>query len=326
MWGCLAWIHEAWVCTTAIVGIEVFKSSTEVCSPHETHVFCVLSLNWGEWHLNKGKVIAERNVSRRPQLKQEFWMTLVIQEGSPQSCKSKATVTTLLGSKLCCDNKLLHWELLQCTSTWSSTSPWIGQVLLAWAEFTLMSGQADVIRATEPGPPSPPEDRCGLAMSQDKSRYESAIETCICHTHYVYQHGTLNCQAHSHPSWEDTWHWRASAVGVGRWTVWTINENHFSASLFVTLLSLSWLSSIVSKFHSGLFHAVEWWSLFLLKTPSWLKYKNTVKCLQNGKKNLLTQIIFITSLTWILSDRSACCFIKCSVCFLWNVENTEHCY
>lgn len=270
--------------------------------------------------------MAERNVSCRPQLKKEFWMTLVIQKGSPQSCKSKATVTTPLGSKLCCDNTLLHWELIRCIYTWSSTSTWIGQMLLTSVELTLLSGQADIIRATEPGPPSPPEDGCCLAMSQDKSRYESAFETWICHTYYVYQHGTLNCQVHSHPSREDTWHWRASTVGVGRWTVRTINENHFSESLFVTRPSLSRLSSLVSKFHSGLFHAVEWRSLFLLKTSPWLKYKNTVKSLQNGKKNLLTKIIPITFLTWILSDRSACCFIKCSVCFLWNVENTEHCY
>lgn len=154
---------------------------------------------------------------------------------------------------------------------------------LDWPD-ALLSGQANVIRETEPGPPSPPEDVCCLAMSRDKSRYESAIETCVCHTHYVYQHGTLNCQAHSYPSWEDTWHWRASMVGVGRWAVRTINENHFSESLFVTLPSLSRLSSLVSKFHSGPFHAFEWWYLFLLKIPSWLKYKNTVKCLQSGKK------------------------------------------
>lgn len=167
----------------------------------------------------------------------------------------------------------------------------------------------------------PSEDRYCL----HKNWSETAVKSCLCHTLYIYKHGTLNGQAHSHQLREDTGSWMASTMGVGRWIVQTPNENHCSESFFVTPPSLSSLSSLVSTFHGVLLHAVGWWSLFLLESLFWLKYKHIVENLQNLLKYPLTQIT-VTFLTRILSDGVACCFIKCSVCFLWKVENTERCY
>jgi hypothetical protein len=164
-------------------------------------------------------------------------------------------------------------------------------------------------------------------MSEDKnwSERERAIKLCLCPTPYVHKHGTLNCQPHNHPSWEHPGSLMASTVGVGRWIVQIINVNHFSESLFVTPPSVSGLSSLVSTFHGGLLHAVGWWSQFLLELLFWLKCKHIVENLQNMLKYPLTPII-ITFLTPILSDGLVCSFIKLSMCFLWDMENTEHRY